>query len=66
MPLNCHPTFAELCFGFMGKLIPFPAARVRRPPVDVFAGHFELLSRHVVWDRMTIAALAFIALCAAV
>jgi len=53
----------------MGKVIPFPMARVRRRQrrrVDVFSRHFELLQRLVIWDRLTLAAIAFVALCAVV
>lgn len=53
----------------MGKVIPFPTARVRRRQrrrVDVFSEHFALLQRLVIWDRLTMAAVAFVALCAVV
>ena len=69
MPFNCHLTLADVSFVFMGKVIPFPMARVRRRPrrrVDVFSRHFELLQRVVLWDRLAIAAIAFVTLCAVV
>jgi hypothetical protein len=34
--------------------------------VDVFSRHFEILRPLVVWDRLTVVALTFIALCAVV
>jgi hypothetical protein len=53
----------------MGKVIPFPMARARRPnrrQVDVFADYFELLRRLEVWDRILVIAIAVVTLCAMV
>ena len=53
----------------MGKVIPFPVARARRRQrrrADMFGRHFELLQRAVLWDRLTIAGMAFVALFAVV
>lgn len=45
----------------MGKVIPFPYARIRRLKrrrVDVFSGYFEITGGPRLWDRLVLVSMA--------